>query len=68
MDAVEVSVTPFADDPHAADMKNYVNKEYRFVFAKDVPGGVYSIQTLVPGEDDVLMSEQLTFVSLKNAG
>lgn len=69
LDGTEVVVTPFVSDPNAANLKLYVNKRYEFIFSDQVPGGIYRIHTLVPGEsgDSVLIDEKMTFQQLKPA-
>jgi hypothetical protein len=61
--ARRVSLRPFLDDPNADRMGAYTQKLYEFTLTPEVPGGLYSIHTLVPGEDGgaPLMEDELTF-------
>lgn len=61
--AQEVSVRPYEDDPMRRRYERYAGKEYRFVFARGVPGGLYQIRTRVPGAepaDPPLIEETMT--------
>jgi hypothetical protein len=61
--ARQVSVTPYADDPMRARYDRLADKQYFFVLADAVPGGIAQIRTLLPaaqaGETPVLQ-ETLT--------
>lgn len=45
-----VSFAPYLDDPNRPRYENLARKEYRFLLADDVPGGVFGIQTRVAAE------------------
>ena len=66
LDGVEVVVEPFISDPNVAQFQIYAKKRYEFTFSEQVPGGVYRIHTLVPGENGVgvLIDEELKFHQL----
>jgi hypothetical protein len=74
LDGVQVTVRPYADDPNIAKFKSYANKRYEFVFAEQVPGGLWQIRTTVPGDTGEapviapVIEEQLTFEHLTPAG
>jgi len=62
--ATEVIVTPFAQDPRAGEELTEIhNKNYRFIFSADIPGGLYMIHTTVPGETGPKLEEKLKFSS-----
>jgi hypothetical protein len=48
--AREIEVQPYRDDPRRDQYAPLAAKTYRFVLARDVPGGIYQLRTLVPGE------------------
>ncbi|WP_119154347.1 hypothetical protein [Caldimonas tepidiphila] len=67
--AREVSLTPYADDPLRARFERFAGKEYRFVLAPGVPGGVYQIRTRVPGArpaDPPALEETMTLAEPGN--
>jgi len=45
-----VSFAPYLDDPNRPRYQNLARKEYRFLLADAVPGGVFGIQTRVAAE------------------
>lgn len=45
-----VSFSPYLDDPNRPRYENLARKEYRFLLAEAVPGGVFGIQTRVAAE------------------
>ncbi|HYN77258.1 MAG TPA: hypothetical protein VES73_05645 [Lamprocystis sp. (in: g-proteobacteria)] len=70
LDGTQVTVMPYVDDPNIANFKTYANKRYDFLFAEQLPGGLYQIRTTVPadGGDSPVIEEQLTFDHLAPAG
>lgn len=59
--AKEVRISPYLDDPNRARFPRYADKEYVFVLAADVPGGVAQLRTRVPGDGAApLIEETLT--------
>lgn len=60
-----ISFSPYLDDPNRPRYEKLARKEYRFLLAEAVPGGVFGIQTRVPpaaeagGEAAPLLSEEL---------
>ena len=65
IDGVEITVKPFTNDPRAqAELSEFVNKHYRFVYSEDIPGGLFSIHITVPGNAAPKLQEELTFRSL----
>lgn len=70
LDAVAVTVTPFTGDPNVDKFPFYAKKRYEFLFAEDLPGGLYQIHTQVPDEGggDSLIDEQMTFNALSPEG
>lgn len=63
--AREVRVRPYLADPSRNRFERYAGKEYVFVLADGVPGGVYQMRTRVPGAAEgaaPLVEESLTLV------
>ncbi len=61
-----VAFSPYLDDPNRARFEKLARKEYRFVLAGAVPGGVYAIRTQIvdgtpgaPPSATPLMTEEL---------
>ncbi len=48
----------------------YAKKRYEFLFAEDLPGGLYQIHTQVPDEGgaDSMIDERLTFRDISPEG
>jgi hypothetical protein len=67
IEATEVTVTPFAKDPNIDKFERYAPKRYELIFSDQLPGGLYRIRTLVPGDDRPVMEEQLTFSGVTEA-
>jgi hypothetical protein len=62
--AQEVTLTPYQTDPARSRYERFSNKRYTFVLAKDVPGGVYQIRTVMSGAqagDPAMIEEVMTF-------
>lgn len=49
--AKEIGLAPYATDPARSRYERYANKQYSFVLAKDVPGGVYQMRTRMAGTE-----------------
>lgn len=59
--AVELRIAPYADDPMRARYERFAAKEYVFVLAAGVPGGVHQLRTRLASPDGaVLLEETLT--------
>jgi hypothetical protein len=60
MAAQAVRIAPFADDPYRSRFERLAPKEYTFVLADGVPGGLYQILGALPGtqERDTLTLEE----------
>lgn len=50
--AQAVRIAPFVDDPYRNRFERLAPKEYTFVFADGVPGGLYQIRTALPGTQE----------------
>lgn len=66
MNGQEIRITPYADDPQKARYENLARKYYVFVLSDAIPGGVYEMRAVAPGEKsgssgDALIEETLTF-------
>ncbi len=68
LDATEIVVKPFVADRNIDKFRSYEDKRYEFIFSRQIPGGVYSIHSLVPGKDGeaTVIEETLTFSGLKS--
>lgn len=58
----EISISPYVDDPNRSRYEKLVNKQYLFLLADSVPGGLYGIRTQINGEsgdDPPLMAEEM---------
>ncbi len=65
----EISITPYLDDPNRSRFEKLANKEYRFLLASGVPGGLYGIRTRVPGDSPdapPLLDEELLVDGARN--
>lgn len=61
--AKEVRISPYLDDPSRARFERYVAKEYVFLLAEGLPGGVAQLRTRVPGSAaEPLIEETVTLV------
>lgn len=61
--ALRVRVSPYLDDPQRGRFQRYATKQYEFVLAAGVPGGVARLHTVVPGAEpgaEPLLEETLT--------
>ncbi|MBI4696604.1 MAG: hypothetical protein HY749_21555 [Gammaproteobacteria bacterium] len=64
--AKEVVIQPYTKDPHRELFKRFADKTYTVTVADELPGYLYRIQTLVPGEKPdapPLIQETLQLVS-----
>jgi hypothetical protein len=58
----EISITPYVDDPNRPRYEKLANKQYQFLLASAVPGGLYGIRTRISGDSagvPPLLSEEL---------
>lgn len=58
-----IVITPFVDDPRRSQFAQFAGKRYEFVLSDDIPGTVYEIHTIIPGESgdtEPLIEERLT--------
>ena len=68
--AMEVSLTPYANDPLRERFEQYAQKRYVFLLAPELPGGVYQVRTALPGAlptDAPVQEEILTLVDSADA-
>jgi hypothetical protein len=64
MQATEITLAPFVQDPHAAVFPGLAEKRYRFVLSEAVPGRVVEIQSEAPSKTGQFATkETMTFVS-----
>jgi hypothetical protein len=58
----EISISPYLDDPNRSRYDKLANKQYVFLLAATVPGGLYGIRTRINGESagaPALMIEEM---------
>lgn len=59
---------PFENDPHRAEFEDFADKRYSVMLSDELPGYLYQIETVVPGEgknfDNPLVLERLTLTSV----
>lgn len=46
----EISISPYLDDPNRSRYEKLANKQYLFMLAASVPGGLYGIRSRINGE------------------
>jgi len=70
---LKIRITPYLEDPLLANFKRFAYRYYEFTLSSKVPGYVYQIRTLDPGNDgenkktansDPLVEETLTYRAL----
>ena len=69
--ATRVSFSPYANDPKRALFEDFADKSYSIVVSDEIPGYIFSIETVVPGagNDDLpLIREVLQLVSVEAPG
>jgi hypothetical protein len=67
--ATDITITPYVDDPLKDRVGRYAGKIYIFTLSAEIPGGIYSLHTIVPspagGAKEVpLIEERLRFVRI----
>lgn len=50
--ATRITLRPFAGDSNQGHFQRFINKRYEFLLAPEVPGGIYSIRSVVPAKDN----------------
>jgi hypothetical protein len=58
----EISISPYLDDPNRSRVERLASKQYVFMLANAVPGGLYGIRTRISGESaeaPALMVEEM---------
>ncbi|MCB1858587.1 MAG: hypothetical protein KDI63_09955 [Gammaproteobacteria bacterium] len=70
LQATEIIVKPFVNDRNIDSFQIYQDKRYEFIFSDQIPGSVYRIHSVVPGENGngLFQEETLTFDKLEAAG
>ncbi len=60
----KIRFSPYLKDPHREDFRKFADKYYEFIFSEDIPGMLYSINTVIPDESgknkEPLIKETLT--------
>ena len=64
--AHKVTIRPFHDDPNAARLREFRDKTYEFLVAREIPGGFHQIRSWVPkkGGKDLLIEDKLMFTDM----
>ena len=63
VEATEIEVTPFAQDPSLSHLEGYADKRYRFSYSDQVPGDLVAVGTRMSGADGASLEEELRFSS-----
>ena len=65
VEATVVTIKPYVGVQEIGRFKQFEQKSYEFVISSQVPGGLYSIKTVTPGEagKDPVMVETMAFAS-----
>lgn len=69
---LQIRIEPYRNDPKRGRFEKYANKYYEFTLSEDVPGTVYEIRAVVPGNTQTkgengvasLIEDVLTFKSV----
>ncbi len=61
LEAREVRIEPYRDDPMRERYADYAEKYYVFTLAPDVPGYVFEIRSVVPGQGGAAVEEVLSY-------
>ncbi|MGB5833558.1 MAG: hypothetical protein WBG92_16405 [Thiohalocapsa sp.] len=61
LQAVEIVVTPFENDPRVAKTPGYATKAYRFAYSDQVPGHLINIQTRMYDGQGAFLEETLRY-------
>lgn len=67
LDTVEITVKPFQTDINVARFEGYADKQYRFAYSDQVPGGLISVQTRMSGGNGEVLEEELRFSHIADA-
>lgn len=62
LEGTKVTVRPFAYDPQLPRFPEFRDKQYEFLLAPEIPGGVYRLRALTPnGTGEPLLDETMTY-------
>lgn len=69
VDVQEISITPYRDDPNRSRYEKLADKQYQFLLASAVPGGLYAIRTRIGSAsvDAPLLGEELLIDGAQSA-
>jgi hypothetical protein len=69
LEGKKITITPYTQDPRRKLFEKFAGKIYEFTLSEHIPGGLYQIHTLVPGQPakdtastQPLIEEKLSFV------
>lgn len=61
VEATEIIVVPFTQDPVIAKLDGFASKEYLFTYSEQVPGDLIRVRTRMSGADGSTLEEELRF-------
>lgn len=61
VDAVEIRVSPFTQDPNLSSNEGLAGKQYLFAYSEQIPGGLVSIRTRMSGDGGASVEEEVRF-------
>jgi len=47
----KMTMAPFAEDPNKDKLLELAGRRYEFIFADDVPGGLYAVRVVTPAKE-----------------
>lgn len=60
--AKEIRISPYLDDPNKAKFEKYTGKYYVFTLSDEIPGGLYRVESVIPGQGkDPLIEEVMAY-------
>lgn len=67
VDATEIIVVPFSQDPVVAKLGGYAGKEYLFIYSDQIPGDLIRVRTRMSDPEGTMVEEELRFSRSTNA-
>lgn len=62
IEAKEIRISPYLDDPNKAKFEKYTGKYYVFTLSDEIPGGLYRVESVIPGQGkDPLIEEVMAY-------
>lgn len=72
---LKIKISPYLEDPKRDEFEKFATRYYEFTLSSEVPGYVYQIRTVDPGNDaedkktassELLLEETLTYRAVAN--